>query len=650
MEELRRILTELGVEEQEIAPDLRLRAHLALDSTETVELEARLGRDYGIVVDLWDAHDYTLGELSARIEAAGATPAAGDEHAAPAVNGGGAPATDTAAPGGDASRTGEDGLVRISPARAAEYRSAGYWIPRRVDQIVLDDAPAEADQVALVAGERRLTRGELRSAVSATVARLTALGVRAGDMVVVQLPNEPELVVLALALSRIGATPIMTPIALRHYELDHVVRTARPVAIAVPRRHTRFDHLAMAQRLREEHACLGTVLLSGEPDPSCVDLAALCAPAEDGAGGPAVQDTAEPAPDLDRAALCLLSSGTTGPPKVIPRLQEAYGYQLRHTPALAGVGPESVYLAVMPATHGFVLGCPGVLGTLAAGGRVVLGASTEPEQAFALVERERVTHTTLVPALVERWVDAGRATTHDLSSLRVLQVGGARPRRGQVEEVPAVLGCQVQQCYGMSEGLLCYTALDDTDEVVFDTQGRPASPADEIRVVDDAGDPVPPGELGALLTRGPYTVAGYYGDEESNASTFTADGFYRTGDLVRVHPSGSLIVEGRNRDVINRGGEKISAVELELMAAEHPSIASAAAVAGPHPRYGEEVCLFVVADGTPPTLVDVRRYLVHRGLARYKLPERLEFVDALPYLGIGKVDKKRLRALAAEDR
>ncbi|WP_016696702.1 AMP-binding protein [Actinoalloteichus spitiensis] len=643
MEELRRILTELGVEEQEIAPDLRLRAHLALDSTETVELEARLGRDYGVVVDLWDAHDYTLGELSARIEGARATPAAGDDHAAPAVNGGGAPAT------GTADATGGDGLVRISPDRAAEYRSAGYWIPRRIDEIVLDDAPAGPEQVALVAGDRRLTRRELRVAVRTTAARLTALGVRAGDMVLVQLPNEPELVVLALALSRIGATPIMAPVALRHYELDKVVRTARPVAIAVPRRHARFDYLAMAQQLREDHACLRTVLLlDSEPDPSCVDLAALCAPAEDDPARPEDQDTAGPA-HLDRAALCLLSSGTTGPPKVIPRLQEAYGYQLRHTPALAGVGPDSVYLAVMPATHGFVLGCPGVLGTLGAGGRVVLGASTEPEHAFALVEREGVTHTTLVPALVERWVDAGRATTHDLSSLRVLQVGGARPRRGQVAEVPAVLGCQVQQCYGMSEGLLCYTALDDTDDVVFDTQGRPASPADEILVVDDAGDPVAPGELGALLTRGPYTVAGYFGDEEANASTFTPDGFYRTGDLVRVHPSGSLVVEGRNRDVINRGGEKISAVELELMAAEHPAIASAAAVAGPHPRYGEEVCLFVVPDGAPPTLVDVRRFLVHRGLARYKLPERLELVDALPYLGIGKVDKKRLRALAAGD-
>lgn len=535
-------------------------------------------------------------------------------------------------------------LNRIDRRRAQRYRESGLWGGTRVDQTVLSAARTRPDAVALTAGERSLTHGELAAAVAAAAARLTARGVRRGDAVIVQLPNDLELVVLTLALSRIGAPPVMTPTALRDYELNHLVRIIQPVAVAVPATLARFDHLAMAERLRAAHSCVISLFVSGvegADEASVVDLTALCAPPEAGGPPPPEPETA----GLGDPALCLLSSGTTGPPKVIPRLHEAYDYQLRITPEPAGVGPGSVYLAVMPATHGFVLGCPGVLGTLGVGGRVVLGASAEPSVAFELIERHRVTHCALVPALAQRWVAA--ETDHDLSSLRVLQVGGARPSRAQIERIPEALGARVQQCYGMSEGLLNYTTLDDGDDVVFDTQGRPVSPADEILVVDADGRPVPPGEVGELLTRGPYTVAGYYADPEANARSFTADGYYRTGDLVRVHqPSGSLVVEGRCRDVVNRGGEKIPAAELESLAAEHPSVAGVAVIGAPHERYGEVVCLYVVCHaGRPvPDLREVRGFLAGRGLARFKLPERLEVVDRLPYLGIGKVDKKALRA------
>ncbi|WP_223884171.1 (2,3-dihydroxybenzoyl)adenylate synthase [Micromonospora craniellae] len=514
---------------------------------------------------------------------------------------------------------------------------------------MLAAARTRPEALALSAGGRSLTHGELAAAVATAAAGLTALGIRRGDAVIVQLPNDLELVVLTLALSRLGAPPVLTPTALRDYELEHLVRIVRPVGIAIAATHARFDHLAMARRLRATHPSVRSLLVSGVADhatnESIVDLVALCAPGF-GSSIP-VTDTAQ----LDDPALCLLSSGTTGPPKVIPRLQQAYDYQLRITPDLAGVDQDSVYLAVMPATHGFVLGCPGVLGTIGVGGRVVLGHSAEPAVAFALVERERVTHCALVPALAQRWVEAAADTEHDLSSLQVLQVGGARPSRPQVERIPQTLGAVVQQCYGMSEGLLNYTALDDGDDVKFDTQGRPASPADEILVVGPDGRPVPPGGTGELLTRGPYTVAGYYADDEANASSFTVDGYYRTGDLVRVHePSGSLVVEGRCRDVVNRGGEKIPAAELESLAAEHPDVVEVTVIGVPHERYGEIVCLYVVCrEGVPaPRLREMRSFLAERGLARFKLPERVEIVARLPYLGIGKVDKKALRASVAD--
>ncbi|MEU7176124.1 AMP-binding protein [Micromonospora tulbaghiae] len=535
-------------------------------------------------------------------------------------------------------------LARIDPERARHYRESGLWGSSRVDQTVLAAARIRPDAVALTAGGRSLSHGALAAAVASAAARLTTLGVRRGDAMIVQLPNDLELVVLTLALSRIGAPPVLTPTALRDYELDQLVRIVRPVGIAVAATHARFDHLAMARRLRAAHPSVRRLVVSDADDAadeSVVDLIALCEPMD----GPSASEpeTAQ----LDDAALCLLSSGTTGPPKVIPRLQQAYDYQLRITPNLAGVDQDSVYLAVMPATHGFVLGCPGVLGTIGAGGRVVLGHSAEPAVAFELIERERVTHCALVPALAQRWAEAATDTGHDLSSLRVVQVGGARPSRPQVERIPRALGAVVQQCYGMSEGLLNYTSLDDSTDIIFDTQGRPASPADEILVVGADGNPVPPGGVGELLTRGPYTVAGYYADDAANAKSFTGDGYYRTGDLVRVHqPSSSLVVEGRCRDVVNRGGEKIPAAELESLAGEHPAVAEVAVIGVPHERYGEIVCLYIVCrDGLPaPDLREVRGFLAERGLARFKLPECLEIVERLPYLGIGKVDKKSLRA------
>jgi len=206
----------------------------------------------------------------------------------------------------------------------------------------------------------------------------------------------------------------------------------------------------------------------------------------------------------------------------------------------------------------------------------------------------------------------------------------------------------VQQVFGMAEGLLNYTRLDDPIDVVVETQGRPLSPADEIRIVGPDGEPVADGEPGELLTRGPYTIRGYYRAEAHNAKAFTADGFYRSGDVVRLHPSGNLTVEGRAKDLINRGGEKISAEEIENLLIAHPAVLEAAAVAMPHPVLGEQTCAYLVL--RPGETLDVAAlgaYLDGRGVARFKWPERVEPIDALPVTNVGKVDKKKLRDLIA---
>jgi 2,3-dihydroxybenzoate-AMP ligase len=263
--------------------------------------------------------------------------------------------------------------------------------------------------------------------------------------------------------------------------------------------------------------------------------------------------------------------------------------------------------------------------------------------AFPLIERERVTLTALVPPLAMVWLDAAKARRHDLSSLRVLQVGGARLSNEAAARVRPTLGCTLQQVFGMAEGLVNYTRFDDSEELIVTTQGRPISPDDELRIVDEDDNEVAPGELGQLLTRGPYTIRGYYKAEAHNARAFTSDGFYRTGDLVRLTPEGYLVVDGRVKDQINRGGEKVAAEEVENHLLAHPAVHDAAVVAIPDAFLGERTCAFVIPRGAPPAATALTAFLRERGLAAFKIPDRVEFIDAFPQTGVGKVSKKSLR-------
>ena len=217
----------------------------------------------------------------------------------------------------------------------------------------------------------------------------------------------------------------------------------------------------------------------------------------------------------------------------------------------------------------------------------------------------------------------------------------------EIRQAYAAVGITLDRpaAFGTYYRLLCATHRGDPEEVVVETQGRPVSPDDEIRVVDDNDKDVAPGEIGELICRGPYTIRGYYRAAEHNRAAFTEDGFYRTGNLVRLHPSGNLIVEGRRKDLINRGGEKISAEEIENLLLGHPAVLNAAVVAMPDPVLGERACAYVIPrPGAPPTLAELTRFLSEdKHIARFKLPERLELRERLPMTAVGKISKKDLR-------
>lgn len=540
-------------------------------------------------------------------------------------------------------------------AEVQRYVAEGYWagVPLgTLLQQVADrtpDAPALVDPATLDGTGLRLTHAELAERADAAAGRLLDLGIAAGDRIVVQLGNGWEFVVLTFACLRAGIVPVMALPAHRRAELGHLAVHAEAVAIAVPDVLRGFDHQALGHELAAEvRAATGAdwhVLVAGDRvAPGSVDLRALCAPATDAKADRARLDASAPA--ARDVAVFLLSGGTTGLPKLIARTHDDYAYNARASAEVAAVGADTVYLVSLPAGHNFPLACPGILGALLAGGRVVTLPSPEPARAFAAIEAEGVTHTALVPAVAARWMEhAAEHGSGGLGSLRVVQVGGARLADELAYKVKPVLGATLQQVFGMAEGLLNYTRLDDPDDVVCTTQGRPLCPADEVRIVDALDQDVADGQPGLLLTRGPYTPRGYYRAAEQNARAFTSDGWYRSGDICRRTPEGNLVVEGRDKDMINRGGEKISAEEVENLAYQLPSVSQVAAVAMPDPRLGERVCLYVVPRaGETVTLDEIRGHMEEAGVARFKLPERLVVVDELASTKVGKVDKKALRA------
>ncbi|MEU1205285.1 AMP-binding protein [Nocardia sp. NPDC005825] len=514
---------------------------------------------------------------------------------------------------------------------ASRYRRLGIWRGEPLDALLTRAAERDSEAIALVHGDRRYTYGELEEWVFRLASGFAHRGVVAGERVLVQLPNVPEFVAIVFALLRLGAKPVFSLIAHRHTEITHLMRLSGATHYVLPDVHRTFDHRDLALRVQSENPSLKTLFVAGESVEGMVAVDDL-----------GIDENWTPPPaDPSDIAFFLLSGGTTALPKLVPRTHDDYAYQLDRTTELCGVTSHDTYLAALPIEFNFAWGCPGVVGTLAAGGTVVLSDTPNPLACLPLIEREGVTFTSLVPSVVSLWVEVAEWSTANLRSLRLVQIGGAKLTRDLAAKVIPALNCDLQQVFGMAEGLLCFTRQDDPLEVKLTTQGRPVSYADEIRIVD--GDElVRPGEVGELITRGPYTIRGYYAAAEHNARAFTPDGFYRTGDLARLTPRGDVVIEGRIKDVVIRGGDKINAVEVEEHLLAHESVAQAAVVGLPDELFGERICAFIVPSGTAPTVAEVRQAMHARGVADYKLPDEVRVVAELPLTPLGKVDKKAL--------
>ncbi len=520
--------------------------------------------------------------------------------------------------------------------RVTGYEQKGYWQPFTLGEHLRAWARKYGERVALVGQGRRMSYKELDRCADELASGFYHLGIKPGDRILIQLPNRIEFVLSCFALFRIGAIPILSMPSGREADIDALCNLAGPVAYITTSRFLGFDFYALAQKMASKHPCLKYIITDEGVESGNLALCNLGRPPSD-LVGPHYRDT----------ALLLLSGGTTGTPKLIPRTHTDYAYNARASAQRCRLTAQSVCLTVLPAAHNFPLACPGILGTLSVGGRVVLAQTTSYDEAFPLIEKERVTITALVPSLVNFWLAAREWDASDLSSLRLLQVGGAPLDAALAAAVEPVLGCCLQQVFGMAEGLLCYTRPEDPGHVVIHTQGRPLCEDDEIRIVDEQDNDLPHGEMGELLVRGPYTIRGYYRAPEENRRAFTFDEFYRSGDKARITPEGNIQVKGRIKDQINRAGEKIAAAEIEFHLRAHPDIRDAALVALPDEHLGERSCAFIMCSAPHPDLTTIHKFLRQRGLARHKMPDQLESIDAWPMTDVGKINKRELVSQAS---
>jgi 2,3-dihydroxybenzoate-AMP ligase len=538
-----------------------------------------------------------------------------------------------------------EGFVGWPVEAAQRYREARLWEGLTVAEMVERTARRQPGKVAVVYGDRRITYEELLAQSRQLALGMLALGLKPLDRAVMQLPNTPEFVTTYLALNWIGVIPVMAMRAHRHAEVRHFLRASGATAYVVPDVVSGFDFRAMAREMQGEFAALRNVLVSGEAAPGQTALRALV-------------DTSVPDGQLEArlrplrpgsgdVSTMLLSGGTTSMSKLIPRTHDDYVLNARLCGAVTEFGQDTVFMAILPLGHNYNLASPGLLATLYYGGTVVLATGPGAEEVFSVVEKEGVTVIAAVVPLITAWLSSDTLSRYDHSSLKVVQNGGARLAPELRRRLRERLGCVPQEVYGTAEGLINMTRLDDPDDLLLHSSGAPVSDEDEIMVVDDSGNEVADGVLGELVTRGPYTIRGYYNAPDRNAQAFLPGGWYRMGDIVR-REGRYVFTEGRRKDLINRGGEKISCEEVENLILAHPKVKTAVLVAMPDPVFGEKACACVVPiAGQTLGFEELISFLRQQQIASFKLPERLEVMAELPVSPVGKILKRELRDFVA---
>jgi 2,3-dihydroxybenzoate-AMP ligase len=532
------------------------------------------------------------------------------------------------------------GVVYHPAEEVARYRALGVLTDETLGQVLHEAALRHADKVAVVGQpDTRRTYRELDEKSDRFGAALLDLGLKPLDPVMFQIGNVPEFFVALYGCFKAGLIPVCTLPAHREEEIGYIARLVGAKAHIV-QGDLKFDLVGFGRKMAGQIDGMDHLIVArGQPGPDLHSIDALIARVS----GKEARARLE-ALDIDpyNVAIYQLSGGTTGLPKVIPRFNSEYICNVRSWAEFSGLSEKTVSFWPLPAIHNAAMVAFNTPAHFL-GGRAVVTQDHDPETFLGTIKRERVTMTGAALPVMVRCMDAGVIGNYDLSSIECFISLGETPTVNREFNVPGY------HIFGMAEGLCMRTVANDPEDVQLRCIGRPVNPHDEVKLVKlGTEEPVAIGETGEFLARGPYTIRGYFKAEEHNAKTFTADGHYRTGDLMKANVIDGVTYysfEGRAKDNIDRGAEKISAEEVERYVLRHPDVRECMVIGMPDRMMGERVCAYVILeDGkTAPSLKELADFIADQGLARFKSPERIEVVDNFPVTKVGKTSKGLLR-------
>ncbi len=541
-----------------------------------------------------------------------------------------------------------EGAIPFPKEFANLYKEKGWWKGIPLGEMLDRSCNLYPDREALVAGKVRLTYRQLKAWTDRAAIAFIELGVKKLDRVLLQIPNWAEFVYAYYGLHKMGAIPVMCLPRFSQREVEHFCRVTEAKAWVVPLKFEKIDYRPMIEGLRLHQPLVEHILVidseegSKEERPSgTVSFNELLRK---------VDLSRYPRdyllsfkPDPEEICHLMPTGGTTGLPKLVPRTHNDWYCNIEYRAKAWQRSPQDITLIATPMTHNMAIEVS-MNPTFLTGGKVVMIPSTGAREILEAIEKERVTNMILVVAQLQQMMDDPNLSRYDLSSLRVIAGAGSHVPAELIRKIYDRLGCKFYNVYGSSEGPCTQTRYEDPEEVVLHTVGRPICPHDEFKVIDTNGDELPQGKEGELIVRGPCIFRGYYKSEAENRAAFTPDGFYRTGDIAKFDRDGNLILTGRRKDIIIRGGENISAKEVEELISGYSKVEQVAAVGMPDPVLGERVCAFIKPKNDEQiTFEEIISYLKKKKTSVLYLPERVEVIGDMPLTHVGKVDKKRLR-------
>jgi 2,3-dihydroxybenzoate-AMP ligase len=532
---------------------------------------------------------------------------------------------------------------RHKPEDAEKYSTMRWWLGITLGDMLDKTADLYPNKEALVDDRVRLLYSELRERVNRLAVGFIKLGIEKGDTVLLQLPNWAEYVYSYFALQKIGAVPVLLISGYRQLEVSHLCQLTEARAWIVPDAYRKIDYTSFMGEVKEANPQLDYIIsvrVPGENDNFTTNLESLMdreLTAQDR------QDLAARRPMPSDFAHILPSGGTTGLPKGIPRTHNDYICNIEYVARAGEMCTDDIWLVTVPVGHNLAL-LVGVTGCIFTGGKLVLLDSTRLGDVCGAIQKERITFMPIVPSLLKRTIDFEELADYDISSLRKISAGGEASTPELIKSVTEKLGCKYINEFGMSEGLLCRTRIDYDLDTICTTIGVPCCPYDQIRIIDRNGNELPINTDGELATKGPGIFAGYLKNPEENEKAFTADRFFRTGDQARKDESGKVRITGRIKDLIIRGGENVSPGQIEEILATYPGVADVAVIGMPDKDLGERVCAYIQpAAGAKLDPEEIKTFMEDKGASKLLIPERFEFMDALPMTEAVKHDKKTLR-------